>query len=94
MKFRGFDWDSGNTEKCQKHGVSMLEIQRVFLDGSTWMMPDIAHSDEEERIVAINQINGRYIFVVFTERRGLIRPVSARYMHKKEVEYYGKEKDA
>ena len=35
---------------------------------------------------------GRYVFVVFTIRmqfgRRLIRPVSARYMHRKEVRRY------
>ena len=39
--------------------------------------------------------NGRGVFVVFTlrQREGetLIRPISARYMHRKEVAYYEKE---
>jgi uncharacterized DUF497 family protein len=31
MKFDGFDWDSGNRAKCQKHGVSIAEIESLFL---------------------------------------------------------------
>jgi uncharacterized DUF497 family protein len=26
----GFDWDAGNLEKCQKHGVSIAEIEAVL----------------------------------------------------------------
>jgi uncharacterized DUF497 family protein len=39
--------------------------------------------------------DGRRVFLVFTLRRKgdkqLIRPISARYMHKKEIESYEKE---
>ena len=28
-----FDWDDGNREKCQKHGVSVTEIE-AFLSGT------------------------------------------------------------
>jgi hypothetical protein len=27
---RGFDWDDGNRDKCQKHGMSIGEIEAVF----------------------------------------------------------------
>ncbi len=30
MEFKGFDWDSGNRDKCQKHGVSIAEIEGLF----------------------------------------------------------------
>jgi uncharacterized protein len=54
------------------------------------------HSKSEERFKAIGKDDdGRGIFVVFTmrTRRGkrLIRPISARYMHKKEMSHYEKE---
>ena len=26
----GFDWDEGNKSKCQKHGVSIAEIEALF----------------------------------------------------------------
>jgi len=26
----GFDWDSGNREKYQKHGASLAEIEALF----------------------------------------------------------------
>ena len=87
----GFDWDKGNREKCRKHGVSVEEIEAVFRDGPD-VMPDLAHSGAETRFLAIGKTNGRHVFVAFTLRKmdgeTLIRPVSARYMHKKEIDHY------
>jgi uncharacterized protein len=55
-----------------------------------------AHSMDELRLVAIGRTEeGRYTFVVFTPRphhRGLrLRPLSARYMHQREVKKYEQE---
>lgn len=94
----GFEWDRGNTEKCQKHGVSIAEIEHLFR-GPVMVLPDHGHStDMEERRLAIGRtLLGRHVLVAFTlRRRGArtyIRPISARYMHKKEVDYYEKEKN-
>jgi hypothetical protein len=86
----GFDWDDGNRTKCRKHGVSIEEIESVF-DSTIIVIPDAAHSASEPRMRAIGRAaSGRHVFVVFTIRiqgsRELIRPISARYMHRKEVE--------
>jgi uncharacterized DUF497 family protein len=94
----GFDWDGGNRTKCQKHGVSISEIE-VLLTGSPRVAPDPKHSTHEDRFVAIGKTRaGRPLFVVFTIRtkghQQLIRPVAARYMHDKEVKAYDKEKSA
>jgi uncharacterized DUF497 family protein len=90
----GFDWDSANREKCQGHGVSTAEIESIFANPIA-VLPNPAHSRTEERFKAIGRTGeGRHVFVVFTlrNREGatLIRPISARYMHRKEVEYYEK----
>jgi len=90
----GFDWDEGNLAKCAQHGVSVEEIEAVFLAGPA-IAPDLAHSAAEDRLIAVGRTaQGRALFVAFTlrERQGhrLIRPVSARYMHKKEIEAYEK----
>ena len=91
----GFEWDEGNTAKCQKHGVTITEIEAVF-QHMPMVAPDIAHSKAEQRLIAIGKGAGtRLIFVVFTFReRGdetYIRPISARYMHRKEIESYEKQ---
>jgi uncharacterized DUF497 family protein len=90
----GFDWDGGNREKCQKHGVSVADIEFV-LTSEPRVTPDPAHSDEEERFIGIGRTaEGKAIFLAFTFRfeggERLIRPISARYMHKKEVQAYEK----
>jgi uncharacterized DUF497 family protein len=94
MDFAGFDWDSGNRKKCQNHGVSIAEIESLF-DRPVVILPDKENAQDERRFRAIGTTSKkRNVFVVFTERdRGngvLIRPISARYMHKREVESYEK----
>lgn len=91
----GFDWDEGNREKCQKHGVTIAEIEALFRR-VPMIRPDLAHSHDEQRFLAVGQgEQGRFVFLAFTirERDGhrYLRPISARYMHQKEVERHGKE---
>ena len=92
MNFDGFHWDDGNTSKCRSHGVSITELESVFA-GAPRVGPDPAHSAREQRFRAVGRsAMGRHVFDVFTLRRrvdGLfLRPISARYMHKKEIEAY------
>ena len=98
MQVAGFDWDKGNIKKCQKHGVGLQEIEEVFKNAPA-VFPDVKHSDKEERFLAIGLNNSeRYVFVAFTFRikggKKYIRPISARYMHKKEIEHYKKLKNS
>jgi uncharacterized DUF497 family protein len=80
----GFDWDDGNKTKCQKHGVSLSELESAF-HKKLHIFPDPKHSQVEER----------HIFVAFTLRKIgeqiYIRPISSRFMHQKEIDYYEKE---
>lgn len=91
----GFDWDDGNRGKCRKHGLSVAEIEGLFA-GELTVFPGDARSSDEPRLKAVGTTReGRHVFVVFTLRsrggRLLIRPISARYMHKREVDHYEKE---
>lgn len=97
LTFSGFDWDDGNREKCQKHGVSIAEIESLFQGKDPSLASDASHSLTETRSRAVGRAStGRYLFVVFTvrEREGhrFIRPISARYMHRKEIRQYEKTK--
>ncbi len=90
----GFQWDEGNKEKCRKHGVPLDVIEDIFTR-PVMTFPD-DHSDAETRFKAIGKAkDNRHVFVVFTLRKDhdalLIRPVSARYMHQKEITAYEKE---
>lgn len=94
MEFDGFDWDEGNWEKCQKHGILVSDIESVF-NGAVVILPDHQNSMNERRFRAIGRTsNKRVAFVVFTMRNiggaNLVRPLSARYMHKEEIAGYEK----
>jgi|SRR5579862_970151 len=95
LRVGGFDWDEGNRAKCQKHGVSILEIESLFAHNPL-VAPDPKHSVDEDRLIAMGRTStGRPVFVAFTIRRKnqrrLIRPVTARYMHAKEIAAYDEE---
>jgi uncharacterized protein len=87
----GFDWDSGNRSKCAKHGVSIEEIEELF-QFPVMVFPDAAHSRAETRFRAVGKTAaGRHVFLVFAVRENRIRPISARFMHAKEIRHYEKE---
>lgn len=88
-----FDWDEGNRAKCQKHGVSIEEIEALFIADQILVLLDQKHSVAEPRFHAVGRTApGRFVFIVFTPRPSkggnLIRPISARYMHAKEIAVY------
>jgi uncharacterized DUF497 family protein len=98
MRVQGFDWDNGNWPKCAKPGVTKNEIESLFDDDPN-LYPDAKHSRDETRQLAIGRTRkGRWLLVAFTlrrrKRRRLIRPISARYMHRKEIEHYEQEKES
>ena len=100
MYIHGFDWDQGNWPKCGRHGVKKNEIEALFKTGPA-VSPTHGGVHGEIRQLAIGRTpTGRWLFVAFTfrrrrrGRRRLIRPISARYMHPKEVEHYEKQKSA
>ena len=47
MKFRGFNWDAGNTNKYQKHGLTKKGIEDFFLQKKIYVASDIKHSADE-----------------------------------------------
>jgi uncharacterized DUF497 family protein len=94
MIVSGFDWDEG---KCSKHGVSIAEIE-ALLESGPRIAPDLKHSMVEDRFIAVGRSSeGRPLFVAFTFRRRasgvLIRPLSARYMHQKEIAAYERDEE-
>jgi uncharacterized protein len=87
-----FDWDRGNRTHCRRHGVSIGEIEALLRDNPR-IAPDLGHAHLEDRPIAVGlTAQGRALFVAFTLReksgRLTIRPVSARYMHAKEIDAY------
>jgi uncharacterized DUF497 family protein len=91
-----FDWDQGDLAKCRKHRVSIEEIEWV-LSRPVAVYPLPFPKESRNFAIGKNSQN-RYVFLVFTIRRkdgrDSIRPISARYMHRKEVEHYEKTQKA
>lgn len=75
---------------CGKHGVSQEEIEEVFA-GSPSVMADPFPGEPRMRAIGRTR-SGRHVFLVFVirESNGVckLRPVSARYMHHKEILHY------
>jgi uncharacterized DUF497 family protein len=95
LAFKGFDWDEGNgTKNLAKHGVSKKVIEAFFANSPTTSQ-DPKHSQKEQRYLAVGlSSGGRWMLVSYTLRTKagvrLVRPISARYMHAREVKDYEK----
>lgn len=94
-RIAGFDWDDGNTRKnIDRHGVTQLEAEQIFLDPKLLVLVDEKHSSEEERLQAYGETAaGRKLQISFTLRHdeSLIRVISARDMSRKERARYAQE---
>ena len=89
-EWEGCDWDDGNIGKnWPKHRVTDWEIEEVFPNVPIAFSFDASHSSTEDRYFALGQTNrGRGLFVAFTVRGRLVRPVSARDMNARERRSY------
>jgi uncharacterized DUF497 family protein len=85
----GFEWDQGNNRKSvEKHDLSQAEAEQVFFNEPLLIVEDVSHSSYEIRLHGIGQTDaGRLLHVSFTLRSNgkLIRVISARTMHRKEL---------
>ena len=84
-----FEWDEEkNKLNLRQHGIAFEDAQFVFNDPFKIILPDLYHSEKEERWLAIGLVN-RVLFVVFTEQsENVIRIISARTGTKAEERLY------
>ena len=83
-----FEWDENkNTINREKHKISFETAAYVFDDPYYIEMFDFEHSVEEDRYIAIGKV-GDVLFVVFTERKDMIRLISARLATNAEWDLY------
>ena len=84
-----FEWDERKNKLNQKlHGIAFEDARFVFNDPLKIILPDLYHSEKEERWLAIGLVS-RILFVVFTERsENIIRIISARSATKAERKLY------
>ena len=90
-----FEWDEANSDKnSRKHGVFYKETEEVFINDDLVIVPDVKHSQDEERHYVFGKTNDeRKLAIAFTIRKHKVRVIMARDMSKKERVTYGKQKN-
>jgi len=85
------EWDeTKNQANLRKHGVSFEEAKALFTSGVEYLeIFDEAHSEEEDRFIAIGPLKRGVVLVVWTERdESVIRIISARLATPRERHQY------
>jgi len=84
-----FDWDSAKAKSnLAKHSVPFEAAIGVFDDPFGYETRDDREAYGEERFVAVGMVVGVLLWVVYTERDGRIRLISARRATRKEQDDY------
>jgi len=80
LELEGFEWDDRKAAaNLLKHIVSFLEAATVFDDPYVVVEPDLDHSIQELREIAIGfSVKDRVLLVVYVEPHERIRLISAR----------------
>ncbi len=78
-----FEWDDAKDRANQeKHGVGFEEAQHAFFDPRRVIVPDLSHSDEEQRYFCFGRVENGVMTVRFTWRSQCIRIIGAGYWRK------------
>lgn len=85
-----FEWDEIKAQNnFVKHGVSFEEAVTVFDDPLSLTVPDLLHSEEEERFAILGtSAPQRLLVVVHVERANVLRLISARLATRRERQDY------
>ena len=82
-----FDWDSGNVKHIARHGIAQKEAEEAVLIEP--LEADVQPHGNEPRILCFGRTqSGRLLTVLYTERRGKIRVVTAYEMTKQQQRMY------
>lgn len=83
-------WDSVKARiNREKHGVDFEDAATVFLDPLLLVQPDMEHSQEEDRWIAIGRsMKDLLLVVIHTDKDRTIRIISARKATPKERRCY------
>jgi uncharacterized protein len=84
-----FEWNKSKAkDNYAKHGVSFELATRVFKDPFGLEFFDDRQDYGEERFVIVGMVDGHVLYVAYTERKDVIRIVSARRATKHEQKAY------
>jgi uncharacterized protein len=86
---RAFEWDDAKAaSNFAKHRIRFEVAVRVFSDRAQAALDASRAADGEVRRKAVGLIEGRLFTVVYTERHGVVRIISARRSNAKERRAY------
>jgi len=82
-----FVWDAGNLRQIQTHGIVPEEAEEaVLLDP---LEADVQSHADEPRVLCFGRTkSGRLLTILYTERRGKIRVVTAYEMTRPQQQMY------
>jgi len=86
-----FEWDDDKSEQTlQDRGFDFGLASQAFTDPEAFREADTRFDYGEDRFRLYGQIQGRLFAVVYTERQGRIRIISARRANSREVQAHDK----
>lgn len=87
-----FEWDEAKSRKNARERGLPFEVAAAMFDGDTLEMPDTRRDYGEARIQAIGQVEGRFLFCVYTWRGApeapMRRIISLRKAKRTEIDAY------
>ncbi len=84
-----FEWNKSKArDNYDKHGVGFELAKKVFKDPFAVEFLDDRQDYGEDRYVIIGIVDGLILYVAYTERKDVIRIISARRATKHEREIY------
>ena len=84
-----FEWNKSKAkDNYAKHGVSFELAKNVFKDPFGLEFLDDRQDYGEQRFVIVGMVDGQVLYVAYTERKDVIRIVSARRATKHEQKAY------
>lgn len=85
-----FEWDDNKSQQTfQDRGFDFGFATQAFSDPSGFREPDQRLPYGEDRFRFYGEIQGKLFVVVYTERQGRIRIISARKANTREIQAHG-----
>lgn len=82
-----FDWDDANLKHIARHGLTPEEAEDALLIEP--LEADVQEHESEQRVLCFGRAKtGRLLTVVYSERRGKIRVITAYEMTKRQQRLY------
>ncbi len=86
--YENFDWDDANEDHVAKHGFTPAEVEEALLDADQVSIDAYGVGGEGREAILGQTDAGAMLLVVFTMRRGAVRPISAREANAKQKRRY------